>query len=513
MPFHSFEFWVFFAVTAVLFCLIPQKYRWYLLLLASLVFIAWALPIGIIYLAAAVLIVWGGSLLIERSASKDAPEFQDQTRRAAVRKKQALLIAELAACFGVLIVLKYYNFFSAIFAGLSHQTPRAIHFLVPLGISFYTFQLTGYAIDVYRGMVPAQRNPFKLMLFTAYFPQMLEGPISRYGDISDRLYEPGPISYQQGKDALLLFVWGLFKKVCIADNLSIYTNHLFGNYRDYSGIMILSAGIAYAIFLYADFSGCIDMARGISAFFGVPLKDNFMRPFFSRSVEEYWRRWHITLSQWFRDYLFYPLLRTKLLQGLGKKLKSQKRKKLAKILPTSIALLILWTITGLWHGANGTYVVYGLYYGILMTLSLVLQTLRSKKRQTEEKPWRKRAEILRTFLLVSGSFLLFASPSLSAAGGMLARLFDIKHFFSLSQMGHAFYAFLDGLGGKGYLVITILSIIALAIHDVLEELGKAPWAWVSKRRKPTKYILAMLVVLFLLFMINRTAGDFTYMQF
>ena len=372
MIFNSFEFFFFFAITAILFGIVKQQHRqWVLLIFSVGFFLSFGIK-GLFYLLFTTATTFFCAIAIEKLASN---KNQNQATKL---HKNIVLALGLVLNLGILVAVKYFNFLFGGIVGLFNGSFNAISFFIPLGISFYTFQMMGYLIDVYRQMAVAQKNFFRMLLFAGYFPQMIDGPISRYGDICDSLYSPPPIEYTRCRNALVLFTWGLFKKICVADNLKFYVDIIFKNYDSYHGIMILSGAVAYAIYLYADFGGCIDMARGISAYFGINLKNNFERPYFSTSVEEFWRRWHITLSTWFRDYLFYPLQRTTCFKNLGKKLKNKGYKKAAKAIPAILALLVVWLTTGLWHGANLTYVAWGLYYGMFMVFGVLWNTYRKK---------------------------------------------------------------------------------------------------------------------------------------
>lgn len=499
MPFNSVAFWLFFIITAVLFGFIKREYRWYLLLAASLVFFAWALPVGLVYIIATTLTTFFAALYVAKP---------DKT----AKKRKAMLWAALVFNFGILFMLKYFNFFALGIANAAGGEFTAIKFLVPIGISFYTFQTMGYLMDVYNGIAEPQKNYLKLLLFTAYFPQLIDGPISRYNDIKDALYSPPDVEYERGKDALVLFAWGLFKKICVADSLIVYANLVYGNYSAYHGILIFSGAVAYALYIYADFSGCIDMARGISMYFGIDLKDNFRRPFFADSVEDFWRRWHITLSEWFRDYLFYPLLRTNAASKIGKHFRTKKKKKAAKIVPTVIALLIVWFTTGLWHGANMTYIVYGLYYGVFMIAGVIMANCLPKKKK-EKSAFVKTLNVVLTFVLVCISFIIFNSESISAAFGMIANMFNVRHIFEPHQISTVVHSFISSLGGKMYFGIAMASTLFLILRDALLEFGVSLREYARKCPRWIKYIGSVVIVLFLLFMMNRTAGDFAYMKF
>ena len=259
------------------------------------------------------------------------------------------------------------------------------------------------------------------------------------------------------------------------------------------------------------------MARGISAYFGINLKNNFERPYFSTSVEEFWRRWHITLSTWFRDYLFYPLQRTACFKNLGKKLKNKGYKKAAKAIPAILALLVVWLTTGLWHGANLTYVAWGLYYGMFMVFGVIWNTYR--KKGTKKEPSGIKGNILtvlkiaKTFFIVCVGYILFNSATLSDAFGMLANMFDLTRLIVPSEIFYAGVRFYKEVGAALYFTITVVCTLILIAYDLLEEREISVSGWLQKQNKVVKYCLSAITVLILLFLMGRSSGDFTYMQF
>ena len=486
MIFNSYLFFAFFGILAIVFPFISQHRRWILLLLASLFFSAWASPKGLCFLLFSGLVTYFCTVLMEKQRSQ----------------AKLILFLDILINLGLLLATKYLNFFLGLFSD------RHFSLFVPLGISFYTFMIIGYAIDVYRELIPAQHHFGKLLLFTCWFPQMLTGPISRYSEISEALWEPPAPEYARCREALVLFAWGLFKKCCVADGLSVYVDLIYGNYSAWHGLLAFSGAVAYAFFLYADFSGCIDMARGVSLYFGVRLPENFHLPYFADSVEDFWRRWHMTLSSWFRDYLFYPLMRTRLLSGMSKALRKKGYKKASRILPVSLALLVVWTFTGLWHGANGTFLLWGLYFGCLMILSNILNVVR-KARKPSRHRW---LSILLTFILVCFGYVFFNSDSIRAAWGMVHSIFSgsILDWQALKTLGIMFY---KNTGGSVYFGITLVSSLLLLLHDVLEYSGVPVFSRIQKWNRPLRYLLSGLAILLLLFMLNRSHTDFTYMQF
>lgn len=498
MLFNSFNFFFFFAVLGLLFDIIKKEQRWLLLLGASVIFILYTAPQSIFYFCATCLITYICTRVID-----DLDRSKEDYKRCA----EVLITIDIVINIGILFLTKYLGFFEEIFCGLLRREYRPISLIVPLGISFYTFMMVGYAIDVYRKDCQAQRNILKLFLFATYFPQLVNGPISRYGDISESLFNPPDIEYTRCRDALVLFAWGLFKKVCVADNVLPYVNMIYNDYSNYYGLIAFSGAVAYALFIYADFSGCIDMARGVSRYLGIELKANFEYPYFSTSVEEFWRRWHITLGTWYRDYLFYPILKSSPMINLNRKLRGVGLKKFSAILPTSVALLIVWLFTGLWHGARTTYIVWGLYYGVLIILSSVFRVFKNRKKE-HIKP----IKILCTFVLVCFGYIIFNSTSLYNAFAMIRNVFslNILDFGELKVLGISYY---KQVGASIYFGITVISCVLLVLVDYLSFKGKRIYNWILAKNRITKYVICVVFVFILFFMINRSSGDFTYMQF
>ncbi len=500
MVFNSFQFFGFFACLIVLYGFLKEKQRVYALLAFS---IAFFLSFGSFWALFYILFTAASAYLCTLGMEKEG---------CSEKGRKALLTLCLLSNFGILGVVKYFNFFAGGISSALNRNFTAVSFIIPVGISFYTFQMMGYAIDVYRKIAVPQKNFLKLFLFASYFPQMIDGPISRYNDISEKLYHPAPVEYERCRDALILFAWGLFKKICVADNVKAFVDLVFGDFSDGHGIIIFSGAVAYAVYIYADFSGCIDMARGISSYFGIKLKNNFERPYFAASVEEFWRKWHITLSLWFRDYLFYPLLRSKGFTGLGRILKKKGFKKASKAIPTIIALVIVWLTTGLWHGASLTFVMWGLYYGFFMILGVLRDTL-VKKRSKQDGRFLHLSKVLLTFMIVCLGYILFNSASLESAVSMYRNLFDIKHFAEIGRIYSLGVCFYKRVGGMIYFIVTVASVLVMSLYDLAMELGYDTLNWIRKRHWIVKYVFSVGATFLLLFMMNRSAGDFTYMRF
>jgi D-alanyl-lipoteichoic acid acyltransferase DltB (MBOAT superfamily) len=268
--------------------------------------------------------------------------------------------------------------------------------LMPLGISFYTFQSAGYILDVYRGKVRAERNPFRLALFVSFFPQLIQGPISRYNDLAQTLYDPFRFSAGNLSQGVQRIIWGLFKKLVIADRMIAAVALMSAETDLYTGGYAALNILLYTVVLYADFSGGIDIAIGIAKLFGVRVTENFNKPFYAVSVAEFWRRWHITMGSWFRDYLFYPLSVSKPMRRFSKFSRSALGGGFGKRLPVHIATAVTWFATGLWHGASPNFIAWGLANGAVIILSQELEPLYKRLGKAP-----RRLAAVRTFLLMS----------------------------------------------------------------------------------------------------------------
>ena len=337
MTFTSLLFALFVGITIIIYYLPPLKHhQWIVLLIASYYFYAYnSYKYMVFILFTTVTIYLAGRALDKtvRDASAKVKEMKgvwDKDEKKAFKrktegKKKRLLAAALLLNFGILFALKYLNFLAGgimhLISGASYDV-QIISLLLPLGISFYTFQATGYLIDVYRGTISAEKNLFKFALFVSFFPQIIQGPISSFEQIGNQLYEQHRPEWVRFKEGGELILWGLFKKLVIADRMFAAINTVTTDYTSYAGQIILLSALMYALQLYADFSGGIDIARGVAQIFGIDLALNFRQPYFSKSINEYWRRWHITLGAWMKKYVFYSLAVSDLFlnvsKGIGK---------------------------------------------------------------------------------------------------------------------------------------------------------------------------------------------------
>ena len=351
MLFNSLHFVYFFIIVTTAYFMLPHKYRWQLLLGASCYFYMAFLPIYILILGFTIVIDYFAGIYIENTEGS---------------KRRLYLIISLIANIGVLAVFKYFNFLNDNLSLLLnsvgyHNSIPNLSILLPIGLSFHTFQAMSYTIEVYRGNQKAERHFGIYALYVMFYPQLVAGPIERPQNILHQFYEKHKFDYKQVTDGLKLMAWGLFKKVVIADRLASTVNRVYDNPTDFEGLALIVATVFFAIQIYCDFSGYSDIAIGSAQVMGYKLMKNFDRPYFSKSISEFWKRWHISLSTWFRDYLYISLGGNRVSKGR-----------------LYFNLMVTFLISGLWHGANWTYVIWGGLNGLYLVIELWISKPLSK---------------------------------------------------------------------------------------------------------------------------------------
>lgn len=415
----SVSFMALLAGVLIFYYLFPQRHRWIVLLCASTIFYLAAGAGSFVYMLITSVAVYAATLYMQRVADEQKAYFKanklSREEKAAVKKKnrkkrKAALLAALFVSLGLLCFFKYYHFaleqFNLVagWFGLA-RAKDAMRLIVPLGISFYTFQSVGYLADVYSEHVKPQKNYFRLLLFISFFPQITQGPISAYESLSETLYAGNRADEKNLIWGLQRLLWGFMKKMVIANTLAQSTSVLFEHYESYAGVAVLLGAFLYLIQLYADFSGYMDMMCGFCQMLGIRLTENFNRPFFAKSVQEYWRRWHISLGVWFRKYVYYPIGVSSWNLKFSKICKKKLGKHAANCLPPTVALLATWFLTGLWHGASWGYIIWGLLNGLFIILSLWLAPVYERSREilhiTDSSKFWKIVRILRTFTIVA----------------------------------------------------------------------------------------------------------------
>ena len=416
MSFAVVGYFAFLLIGLVLYYVLPKKIRWiWLLALSYIYYFTFSIKTSI-YMVFTTVVIYMGGIWLDKiitdsnayitankaSMSKEEKKaYKDKTKK---RKRQALLVV-LLLCFGQLAVIKYTDFaieninsIISLFGGQNMiNLPK---FALPLGISFFTFQSASYIIDVYQGKYRCQNNVFKLGLFVSFFPQLLQGPIGRYDRLSSQLYEGNSFELKNVQYGLQRICWGLAKKVILADRAAVLVNMVFEDYDMYGGLLNIVAVLMYSVQLYMDFSGGIDVVIGTAQMFGITMDENFRQPYFSKSIGEFWRRWHITLGSWFREYVYIPL---------GGNRKGQVR--------TIFNTFVVWALTGLWHGASWNFVLWGIIFFVLLTI---------EKSGFENILDRyKVLSHIYAMLIIPMSWIVFALENLSDIGLYFKRLFPI----------------------------------------------------------------------------------------
>ena len=438
MSFFSLIFLAFLAILVIVYFRIPKRFQWICLLIASYVFYLWGGKWqALIFLLTTTATVFLGGLAMDRiqggirlpdNADKAAKK---QAKEAAQKRKKRVMVLIIVINLFLLGLVKYAAFIITSVNGLLAEGSAipVPSIIVPLGISFYTFQSLGYIIDVYRGKVKADRNFFKFALFVSYFPQIVQGPISRYGQLAHQLYEEHSFDYKRVRFGAERMLWGFFKKIVIADRIAILVDHVFGNYAQngYAGLTVFIGVLLYSIQIYVDFASGMDIAIGISQIFGIEQVENFRQPFMAKSVADFWRRWHITLGAWMKEYVFYPIALSKPFNRMGKSLRKVFGTKAGKIIPTSIASFIVFLLVGVWHGASWNFVVYGVYQAIFVSTHTLFDGLYAKMRKgchvNEESVSWKIFQILRTVLIITIGRYLTRATSFTQAWDMWGATF------------------------------------------------------------------------------------------
>ena len=485
MTFVSLAFMVFVAVSAALYFTIPVSKRWIVLLAASYVFyfINSRMLVLVLFVSTLITYLTAGKIAGIAAAGKNYLKENDgvlskeekKKYRADVKKKSRnVLVLGTVVMLGILAAAKYYNFFAVnvnlLLVRIGFTLPR-LNLLLPLGISFYTLQAVGYMIDVYRGKQEPETNLFRFMLFMSFFPQIVQGPIPRYRQLADQLYEGHSFDLQRILSGIQLILWGLMKKLILADRVGAIVSGIYDFSDSYTGLILFAAGALYGVQVYADFSGGMDIARGVSQIFGIELELNFRQPYHSSSVEEFWRRWHITLGGWMRDYVFYPLSLSKTFASLSKKSRERFGASFGKKLPSFLSMFIVYFLVGIWHGPNWKYIAYGIWNGIFIVCGILFaeqyaSVLKKCGIDEETESW-KFFRMFRTFVIITFGRYFSRAAGLFAALRMFKNTFI--HWYDLSWITNgSLTAF--GVNTANWAVI-IVGIAVVLWVDHLHEKG------------------------------------------
>ena len=381
------------------------------------------------------------------------------------RHKRLILWSAMAVNIGILFFMKYYNYLAL--NAFSGHLPQLSDLIVPLGLSFYTFQSVGYLLDVYWEKTEPETNIAKYALFVLFFPQIIQGPIGRYSHLQPQLTEGHDFQYDRFKKGLILILWGLFKKMVIANRLIRLVDPLFDDPGSNNGFMVVIALGAYSIQQYTDFSGGIDLITGIAELFGIEMAPNFKRPYFSSSLSEFWRRWHISLGAWMKDYVFYPIAMTKTMDRICKFFSKKGGIKAYLGVQMFLCNVTVFLLVGIWHGPYLHYVYWGLYNGLIIGIESVIKPImdakRAKKGITKPSTIRKLLAILGTFLIVNFGWFFDRAPSMENAGIMIKKLFTDFHPFGFTL------SWLNGFGlmPNDYFIVAygVILMLIVSLYD------------------------------------------------
>lgn len=451
-------FVIFLPIAIILYQIIPKKYRWVILLLSSIVFFA---------VISKWLILWAFLTIIIAYISARIIEYKRETKSKYGLVKCIMLIG-ICGMILILAGLKYTNFAVELIGKIVNTGVTFEAIAVPIGISFYTLEAVGYVLDVYWERIDAEKNILKLALFILFFPTLMEGPICRFGDVKNQLFEGNSITVDSLRQGVIRIGWGLFKRMIIADRLNAAVNYFYLTDPYYEGLVVIIMAILTTFQLYAEFAGTIDIVIGSALIFNIKLPENFRQPFMAKSAAEFWRRWHITLGVWLKSYVFYPVTTSRLVTKWNKFAKKKVGRHFTKVVTSAIALFPVWLINGLWHGPKITYIAYGMYYFIILVLEIAFEPAGKAFWKKVGVEWNGRfangVRIFRTWIII-------------VLGEMLFRCESVTQFFKLC--GNIFTTdFAGGLfGGKLVdmglsvedLIVALLGMVIVFIVDHILE--------------------------------------------
>lgn len=509
----SFEFFLLIVVALIIFYIVPKKMQWLVLLLLSVYYIYCGnkMVLNAVF-TGMVLSTYCTGILIKKSE----------------KKRGWILFMGISINIGVWLFLKEAGFFIINFNIISDLVGykmylEPISIMAPIGISYYTFSLIGYLVDVYWGLHEPQRNFAKFALFAGYFPLLTSGPIVKYRELEKDLFGIHCVDFKRIYFGIQRIIWGLFKKLVISERTAVIVNCIWNDTEQYSGLFVWIAAILFVLQLYTDFSGCIDIIMGVSEMFGINLPENFNLPFISRNVSEWWRRWHITLGLWLKDYVLYPVLKTEAWQKLGtnckKMMRGKNKKRLAKKIPVWCGLLLSWLFIGLWHGGSYNYVLgVGLFYWALIVLGELCEPLFQKiiallRINTECFSWHLFQSVRTFFVYVISTMFWRSYGGMAEAVEVLrasVRVFNPQIFFNGSL-------WTLGLEKVDFIII-VLGVLIMVVGAIIKMYaGGSVREWLDEQNLLFRYTIIagmiMLVILFGVYGPGVSSSEFIYQQF
>lgn len=483
MIYNSFNFLVVFPLIFLLYYVIPAKWQkvrnWFLLIVSYVLYINWKPAFVLVLLCVSFVTYWGGRILQRRCDSEEITGGKKN------RRKRLVWVFALLGLLP-LLVFKYFNFINDSISkglaaiGLQFSLP-GLNWAIPIGISFFTFQAVGYMLDVYHGRIKAEKNLADYLLFVSFFPSILSGPINKASLVIPQLKNLRPyFDYGKAVEGLKMLLWGMFMKVVVADRVGLYVDTILPSYMNYTGVTCLAASFFYTIQIYADFAGYSLMAIGAGRVLGFELTENFRRPYFSVSITEFWHRWHISLSTWLKDYVYIPL---------GGSRCSKPRK--------YWNIFVTFLVSGIWHGANWTFIVWGCMHGICQIIEKALGLTKPKY----ENGWVKVMRIVVTFLIVNFAWIFFRMPSLGDACGVIGRIFN----FNLPTT-------LD-IGSRHIFVMMVFGSIILFLKDLRDEFAPTKFRLLESKYRVVRWGTYVSLIVLILLTGVFDAGQFIYANF
>ncbi len=517
MSITSVSYLIMIAIGAIIYYILPKAWQWVELLVMSLLFyFCSATPYTILYLLISTLVAYIATCYTGEST----PPLLHSNKRI----KQILVIVAIIINVALWFALKGSAIWGSIVYHLHKIFPcvnkmNALPYVAALGMGYYTCQIIGYILDCYWGNIKPQKNPLKLLLFLCFFPQMTTGPISRYNNLQS-LYEYHSFSYKNLTYGAQRILWGFFKKLVLAENAGSVVNAIWLNLNDYVGVWRWIALLLFPIQMYADFSGCMDIVLGTAEIFGIKLPENFNVPFFSRTIQEFWQRWHITLGTWAKDYVLYPLLKSKVMIEFAKIAKKKFGKKMGKFVATAVGMFVLWMIMGLWHGAFKYVIGVSLWYWILLMLGELcspgLKKLSEILHIKENFSWHL-FQSARTYLIYAIGAVFFRAPSIGVG---LQFVIELKQIFSQETCNPwiLFDGSILGLGIHAWdLNICIIAVVFLIIAGILRERYGHARDWLAEQNWVFRWgiwlMLGATVLIFGKYGPGYSAAEFIYQGF
>lgn len=480
MSYTALNYYLLTAFTLALYALLPKKRRWLALLLGSLVFYVLAVrdTLRLVLFFSSIVLSWGFGLLLERNRE--------------AKRKNGLLFLSLLLCGAPLLFPKL----DALLAEFCRL--EGFHWIIPMGLAFYTLQMLSYLIDIASGKINAEKNLARYALYISFFPQILQGPIPRWSELATQLFEGHEIQQKNLREGLQLVLWGFFLKWMIADKAAILVNTVFDRFPSYQGVYVLIAGILYSLQLYTDFLACVTLSQGVAHLFGISLADNFRQPYFSRSIREFWRRWHISLSRWLKDYVYIPLGGNR--RGTARKYCN---------------LLLTFLVSGLWHGGGLKFLIWGLMHAVYQIVASVVSVPRNKiylaLQMPEDSLPRRILSTLGTCFWVMLAWIIFRANSLSQGLEMLRSLVTVWNPWVLFDGS----LLLLGLPGKEWNVLLLSLAILFAVSLLQTRLCLRDW--INRQHLLIRWSIYLLAIFAIFFMGTYGEGfhaqDFLYGAF